>query len=169
MFDIQQREKDKENFEKLKLKTIIICIRHFDCRGTSSNTSHNCFQPLQKYSRHYYLTYLIWTLTSSNRTIESTPDVIWRHLCFNIMNTDDSQVTWLIMWLDVRLGANPVLFSFWLAPEWSKFSIYSGRNLPFWRALLKFRSDVNRYVNSLQPFSSKDRSNTVQYFLSSNC
>ena len=163
----------KKNFEKLKLKTIIFYIHHFDCRCASSNTSPICLQPLQR--RHYSLIYLIWTLASPNRTIESTPeiitssDVIWRHVCFKIMNTDDSQVTWLVTWLDVILRANPVLFSFSLAPEWTKFSIHSGRKMPFWRAPIQLRSDVNRYVNSLRPFSSKDRSNPGQYPLSSKC
>ena len=106
---------------------------------------------------------------SSTKTIESTPemitssDVIWRHVCFNNMNTNDSKAKWLVTWLDVILGANPVLSSFWLAPDWTSFSIKRGRNLPFWRSLIQFRSDVRRYMNSLQPFSSKDRSKPVQY------
>ena len=126
----KEKEK-KENFGKLKCKAIIFCIHHFECRCTSSNTSKICLKPLQNYSHHYSLTYLTGTLTSSNRTKESIPeiktssDVVWRHVCFNIMNTDDSQVTWL----DVIIAANPVLFSFWLAPEWMNFSIHSGRNV----------------------------------------
>ena len=176
VFNIQQREKrKKKNFEELKLKDIKFCIRHLECQSTSSNKSNVCLQPLQNYSRHYSLTNLIWTITSSNRAIESTPeiitlsDVIWRHVCFNIMKTDDAQVTWLVRWLDVILGANAVLFSFWLPPEWMKLSIYSGRKLQFWSALIQFGSDFNRYVNSLQLFSGKDRSNPAQNSLSSNC
>ena len=121
------------------------------------------------FTTNYSLTYLIWTIMSSTKTIESTPemitssDVIWSHVCFNIMNTNDFKAKWLVTWLDVILGANPVLSSFWLAPEWTNFSKNSGRNLPFWRALIQLRSDVRRYVNSLQPFSSKDRSKPVQY------
>ena len=47
VFDIQQKEKEEKNFEKLELKTIIFCNRHFDCRGAGSNTSPICLQPLQ--------------------------------------------------------------------------------------------------------------------------
>ena len=84
----------------------------------------------------HFLTHLIWTSASPNKTIDSTPeiitssDVIWRHVCINIMNTDDSQVTWLGHVTDIILGANPVLSSFRFAPESTKFSIYSGRSLP---------------------------------------
>ena len=141
--------------------------------------SHICLQPLQNYNRLYSPSYLIWLLTWFNRTIESTLEAItssrlfWRQVCFNINNSDNSKVTWLVTWhvtwLDVILGSNPVPFSFWLAPEWTKFIIKSGRNLPFWRNPYQLRSDINRYVNQLQPFSSKNRSNPVQYFLSSTC
>ena len=174
VFDIQQREKEKKNFEKLEPKTVIFHVRQFDCRCASSNMSPICLHPLQNWRPHYSLTYLIWTIASSNKTTESTPetitsfDVIWRHVCFNIMNTDDSQVTWLVTWLDVILGANPVLLLFSLAPESTKFSIFSGRNLPFWGALFQLRSDVHWSVKSLHPFSNNSRSNPLQYSLSSN-
>ena len=71
-----KEKKKRENFEKLEIKTIIYCIRHFHCRCTNSNTPNICLQPLQNYSRHYSLTYLMWTLTSPSRTIESTPEII---------------------------------------------------------------------------------------------
>ena len=118
------------------------------------------FKPLRHYSRHYSLNYLIWTKTSSSRTIESTPEIItssdvaWRHVCFTIMKTDDFQVRWLVKWIDVLRGANPVLFSFWLAPVWMKFSIYSGRKLPF-SALIQLRSDANDTWIQSNQFSVK--------------
>ena len=166
--------KKKKNFEKLELKTVIFYIHHFDCRCASSNTSPICLQPLQNKRRHYPDTYLVWTLVSPNKTIESTPEMItssddiWRHVCINIKDTDDSQVTWLVTWLDVILGANQVLLFFSLAPEGTKLSIYSGRNFPFRGALFELTSDVHRYVNLLFPFSNYSRLNIVQYSLSSN-
>ena len=47
VFDIQQREKEKKNFKKLELKTVIFYIRHFECRCANSNTSSICLHPLQ--------------------------------------------------------------------------------------------------------------------------
>ena len=164
-----KRKRKWENFEKLEHKTVIFWIRHFGCRCASSNTSPICLHPLQNLRRHDTFTYLIWTTASPSKTIEPTPetitssDVIWRHVCFNIMNSDDSQVTWLVTWLDVILGANPVLLPFSLAPESTKFSIYSGRNLPFGGALFQLRSDVQRSVKSLHPSSDNSRSNPAQY------
>ena len=169
-----KEKKKRKNFEKLELKTIIFCIHHFDCWCASSNTSPICLHPLQNYRRQYFLTCLIRKLASPNKTIDSTPEIItssdvrWRHVYINIMNTDDSQVTWLVTWLDVILGANPVLFLFSLAPERTKFSIFSGRKLPFRGAFFQLRSNVQRSVKSLQRFSCINRSNPVQYSLSTN-
>ena len=153
--------KERKNFEKLKLKNIIVYIRLFDCRCTSSNTSNLCLRPLE--TNNFSLTDLIWTITPSTETTETTPDmirssdVLWGYVCFNIMKTDDSKVTWLVI-----LGANPLLFSFWLAPGWTKIRMCGGRGLPFWCAPIQLKSDVRRYVNSLLTFSSKDRWKPVQ-------
>ena len=64
---------------------------------------------------------------------------------------------------NVILGANPVLLPFSLAPESTKFDIYREQNLPFWRAQIQLRSDVHWSVKSLQPFSSTNGLNPVQY------
>ena len=113
--------------------------RHFGCWCASSNTSPIFFKSTSKLTPPWHLTYLIWTSASHNKTIDSAPeiitssDVIWRHVCINIKNTDDSQVTWLGHVTDVILGANAVLFIFSLAPESTNISIYSGLNLSFER------------------------------------
>ena len=102
----------------------------------------------------------------NNRNNSRDNNLIWRHLTSCMFQQNEywhSKVTWLVTWHDVILRANPVLFAFWLAPEWIKFSIYSGRNSPFWRDLIQLKSEVRRYVSSLQPFFSKDGSNPVQY------
>ena len=80
---------------------------------------------------HFHLPYMANGITQQNNRLNSRDNnVIWRHVCIDIINTDDSQVTWLGHVTDVILGANPVLSSFWFAPGSTKFSIYSGRNLP---------------------------------------
>ena len=79
---------------------------------------------------HSHLPYMDIGVTQQNNRINSRDNnIIWRHVCINIMNTDDSQVTWLGHVTDVILGANPVLLPFSLAPEGTKFSIYRGRKL----------------------------------------
>ena len=121
----------------------------------------------QKLTPPWHLPYMDIGVTQQNNRLNSRDNnVIWRHVYINIMNTDDSQVTWLGHVTDVILGANPVLSLFWLAPESTKFSIYSGRNLPFWGAPFQLRSDVQRSVKSLHPFSNNSSSSPVQYPLS---
>ena len=80
-----------------------------------------CLQPLDATSRHYYIR-VLFPYQNKN--------AIWRHLCINIMNTDDAKVTWSVKWPEVMLAAYPVLLPFWLADEWSKFSIYTQRFFP---------------------------------------
>ena len=121
----------------------------------------------QKLTPPWHLPYMdIGVTKQNNRPNSRDENVFWRHVCINIMNTDDSQVTWLGHVTDVILGANPVLSLFWLAPECTKFSIYSGRNLPLRGAFFQLRSDVQRSVKSLHPFSSNSSSSPVQYSLS---
>ena len=88
----------------------------------------------QKLTPPWHLPYMDIGVTKQNNRLNSRDNnVIWRHVCISIMNTDDSQVTWLDHVTDVILGANPVLSLFWFAPESTKFSINSGRNLPLQR------------------------------------
>ena len=154
VFNMQQK-KEKKDFEKLELKTVTFYIRHFDCRCASSNMFNFCLHPLQNRRRQNTFTCRIWTSASSTKTIDSTPgiimssEVIWRHVYIPIMNTDDSQVMWLVTWLDVIVGANPVLLLFSLAPESTPFSRNSGRNLPLRGASFRLRSDFQRAVKSL--------------------
>ena len=42
-----RKKKKKEKLWKTKLNNMILCVRHFDCRCASSNTSPICLQPLQ--------------------------------------------------------------------------------------------------------------------------
>ena len=118
---------------------------------------------------HFHLPYMDIGVPQQNNRLNSRVDnVIWRHVCTNIMNIDDSQVTWLGHVTDIILGANPVLLPFSLAPESTKFNIYSGRNSPFREAPFQLSSDVQRSVKSLDSFSNNSRSNPVQYSLSGN-
>ena len=122
------------------------------------------YSPFKTSASIIFLTYLNNNVTYRDNNINSrNNNVIWRHAYINILNTDDSKVTWLVTWPDIILGTNPLLSSFWLAPESMKFSIWSGWKFPVRRAPIQLRSDVRRYVSSLQPFCSKDRSNPVQY------
>ena len=83
---------------------------------------------------HFHLPYKEIGVTQQNNRLNSRDNnVIWRHVCINIINTDDYQVTWLGHVTDVILGALPELLLFSLAPESIKFSKYSGRSLPLWR------------------------------------
>ena len=168
MFHIKQREKEKEKLWKTETwncNSLWFWLCHFARRCTSSNMLNICLQPIENYSRHYspHLLFMDNNVTYRNKSINSrNNNVIWCHVCNNIKNTDDSEVTGLVTWPDVIPGANPVLFSLRLAPEWMKFSIYSGQKMPVWRAPLQLISDVRGYVYSLQPFSNKVRSNPVQ-------
>ena len=89
----------------------------------------------QQLTPPWHLPYMDIGVTKQNNRLNSRDNkVIWRHECINIMNTDDSQITWLVHVTDVIFGTNPVLFSFWFAPESKKFSIYSGPILPLQRS-----------------------------------
>ena len=80
---------------------------------------------------HFHLPYMDIGVTQQNNRPNSRVDnAIWRHVCNNIVNTDNSQVTWLGHVTDVILGANPVLSSSRFAPESTKLSINGGRKLP---------------------------------------
>ena len=127
------------------------------------------FASTSKLTPPWHLTYLIWTSASQNKTIDSAPeiitssDVIWRHVCINIMNTDDSQVTWLGHVTDVNLGANPVLFLFSLAPESTNISIYSGIKLSFERGDFPAQIRCPTIRKVTPPIFNNSISNLVQY------
>ena len=114
------------------------------------------YMPFKLSPPWHFLTYFIWKSASPNKTIDSTPeirtssDVIWRHMFTNIINTDDSQVTWLGHVTDIILETNPLKLLFSLALESTNFSIYSGRKSLFGRRL--FSSD--QMTNNTWSYSS---------------
>ena len=112
-------------------------------------------QSLAKSSSHY----------SSHVLFHSQDNnVIWRHVCFNFINTNDSKVTGFIRRPDVMFAANLERFLFWLADERTKCGVYCERFLIKYRSSNRIRSDVRSYVCSIQPFSNRHGSNPVQNF-----
>ena len=107
MFDLQQKEKEKQ---KLKLKIIKFNFYHFHCHCASSSTSKFVYKP--ELTPPWHLPYMDISVTQQNNRLNYRVDnVIWRHVCFNIMNTDDSQVTWLTSFSEPILC---YLYSGWL-------------------------------------------------------
>ena len=149
VFDMQQRKQKQIKFRKTENwnKIIIyICLCHFACRWAHSNMFNICLH-LKTTAAVIFFTCLLWTITSSPETIMSH-DVIWRHVCINNVNTDDSKVTWSVTWVDVLFAANLVIFPSWLADEWTKFSIHCERFSLKKSALLHIRCQVTRNFTS---------------------
>ena len=59
----------------------------------------------------------------------TTSDVIRRHMYGNIMNTNESEVTWSVAWPDIMFAANPVLLLLWPSHERTQISLQTQR---FW-------------------------------------
>ena len=157
MFDIRQREEEKEKLWKTKTlncNNSIFCLCHVACRCTRSNMFKFCSQPFENYSRHFtpHLLFMDKNVTYRNNSINSlNNNVVWRHVYLTMINTDDSTC-------DLTSYSEPIqyfLHSDWLPSE-RHLEYIADDFCRLGRALLQLRSDVRRYVKSLQLFSSRN-------------